>query len=72
MRTTIDLKQLRSAKKPFDLEGREIFLFDYGKELRITNYLETHFEKLRKNKDKPEYIDYINNHFELEIYLRSM
>ena len=69
--TYIDLNQLRKAKKPFNLDGRKIILMAYGKELPITGYLETHFDKLRKYKDKQEYLDYINQHNELEIFMRE-
>jgi hypothetical protein len=71
-KTTIDLKQLRKATKPFNLNGRDIYLFAYGQTIRITSYLESHFDKLRKNADKPEYIEYINQHFEIEKYLLSL
>lgn len=70
--TVIEWEQLLKAKQRFDLKNRKIVLLAYGVELPITQYLIDYWEKKEKNKDKPEYIEYLDKHNELGIYMQGL
>lgn len=71
-RTFIDWGQLLKAQKKFDIGKREIILFKYGVELPITQYLQDYWEKLRKNQGKENYIAYLHQHNELDIFMADL
>lgn len=67
--TVIDFNQLYKAKKRFVIGNRIILLEYKGNKIPVTQYIQDYWDKLDKNKEKPNYLEYLHQHNELKTFM---